>query len=169
MFQKFNEIINTSYDTVVPRGTGELIGILTTKKNDAKWFSSFIPSRIDFKEIKVNGDMIEILRMPGPFSPFRAHGKIRLHFHETVKNDETKIRCEIYPGNNTMPYLIVYQILTTGLLAILFLIMGKDFTTKVIGALLVVIVPGLISYLKYKSSRRDLIDYSRVIIKMMRD
>jgi hypothetical protein len=169
MFQKINDIINTSYETVIPRGKEELIGVFVTNKSDPKWFSFLIPSQIDLREIKINGDMIEILRMPGTFSPFRTHGKIRLHLLRAEKKDQTKIRCEIFPGNNTTPYLIFYQILTTGLLAILFLIMGKDFPTKVIGALVVVIIPGLISYLKHRSSRRDLIDYSRVIIKMMRD
>jgi hypothetical protein len=167
MFQTINKWINTGYETLIKKDADEILRPFLDKDVGCASTSFLFPHLLDFKEVQVSDRVIEILRTPKTFSPFRTHGKIRFCLEATDKKNWTKVKCEILPGNNTMPYVIAYQLLTTSALS--FWLFGKELSIKVGGGLLVLIVPAIISYFRYRMDRTELIDYSRAVIKLMRD
>jgi hypothetical protein len=167
MFQTINKWLNTSYDTLVKKNPADVLKIFIDKKKGCA--STFLfPELVDFREVTITDNTIEILRTPGTFTPFRSHGKIKFHLLQIDKKSWTKVKCEILPGNNAMPYILTYQLSTTGALAIGWLLLGRDTATKVVGALMVLILPVIISYVQYRKARTELTDYSRALIKLIR-
>jgi len=168
MFQKTDDVFKTSYETIVPGSIEELIGALKTTKADSAWYSFLLPEQIDPAGIAVNGHVIEITRSSTPLRPFIAYGKITLYLQETRRQDRTRIRCEIHSGNRAIVYFLAGMFLACSLMSVFFFITATHWTNKVTGAALFFIIPALASYVKYRYARRELIDYSRAVIKMMR-
>jgi hypothetical protein len=169
MFQKINDRINSSYATEVSRRTEDILTLIHEKIKNYKRYASLTEAHIDFNEFEITGDKIEILRTPKIYWPFRSHGKIKFNLIRTEKEDLTKIKCEILPGDNSIPYILTFEIIAFVLWTILFLYIGQrlDWTTKIVVSILVFGVPTAIIYFNYRIAKYALTDYSKAVIKLM--
>ena len=171
MFQRINDKINTSYETEIPKRTEDILNLIEGKVKNYKWYNSLTEGLIDFNEFKIIGNCIEILRTPKIYWPFRSYGKIRLNLIKTEKLDSTKIKCEILPGDNSLPYILIFEIIAFILWTMLFLLIGQrlDWTTKIIISIIVFSVPTAILYFNYRIAKYALSDYSKTVIKLIRE
>ena len=173
MLERIKDIFNTSYETKVSKPTEDILNIIREGIGNSKWHSSLTGGYVNFNEIKINGDKIEILRSPGMFTPFKSHGRIVLHLMRTEKQDLTRIKCEILPGDNTGPYffgflLVIFLLWTMFLLSIGLLVGMTSMASKILTSIIVFSVIGLIMYVKYRFARVALTDYSESVIKLIR-
>ena len=171
MFQKLNDRINSSYETEVSKPTDYILTLINEKIKNYKWYSSLTEGHVDFNEFEIIGDKIEILRTPKIYWPFRSYGKIKLNLIRTEKEDLTKIKCEILPGDNSIPYILGLEIIAFILWTALFFYMGQrlDWPTKIIVSIIVFGVPTAIVYFNYRIAKYALTDYSKTVIKLIRE
>jgi hypothetical protein len=171
MFQRINNKINTSYETEVSKRTEDILSLIQEKVKNYKWYSSLTEGHIDFNEFKIIGDRIEILRTPKVYWPFRSYGKIKLNLIATENKDSTKIKCEILPGDNLLPYFSIFSIIASILWTTLFLYMGwrLDWAIKIITSIIVFIIPTGIIYFNYRIAKSALTYYSKLVIKLIQD
>ena len=114
LFKWINDKVNTSYETQIAKSKKEILNFVSKKKSDYKWYDPFFESTIDYSEFKIINESIEILRVPKVYWPFRSHGRIRFIFLEKTEFNTTRMICEILPGDNTIPYVLIYMVLTLG-------------------------------------------------------
>ncbi len=170
MFKRINDKINVSFTSDVPKSADDIMNLLKDKAKDYKWYSFFMTEQIDYKEFKFHNNEIEISRMPGTLWPCRAFGKIKLTLLEQSPT-ETKVKCEVMTGNNAVPILLTLQTAVLLLWSAGWIAFGKnlDLPTKFGIPILALTIFNGILILKVCSDRRSLIDYSKTIIKLIKE
>jgi hypothetical protein len=168
MFQKINDKINASFETDIPIGQEEIVARLKQKAVGEGIFSFLLSGQIDIRDIKFFDNRVEILRNPGAFSAFRPFGKITMMFNSGDQNS-TKVRCVVMPGNNLFPLLFIIQAIILLFWSMGWVILGwrLDLSTRYLTPIAVMVISSAILFLKMKRDRRSLIDYSKMVIKVM--
>ena len=170
MFKEINDKINFSFELEFPCRKEQIIFLLKHKAAEQNPLLFFLPGRIDFNEIRFLDDRIEINRRPGTFTAFRPTGRIVMTLTELNK-DSTRLRCEVMPGNNTIPVMKFIQVGVLVLWAIGWMLLGwrLDPLPRYLIPICVLILVFTIQFLKYRGDRQALIDYSKLVIKVIKD
>ncbi|HEV8515712.1 MAG TPA: hypothetical protein VGQ59_20660, partial [Cyclobacteriaceae bacterium] len=139
MFQQLNDKINTSYETEIRNKSTIVLKMIEDKVKSYKWYSPFFESSIDFSEFKISENTIEILRCPKVFWPFRSYGRIRLTLIDNDGLRLTEVKCAIFPGDNSIPYILLIGLVISllGFIPFFLLIRNLGWITKTIVSLLV--------------------------------
>lgn len=169
MFKGINNRINLTFETDVNKGADQIMTLIEEKKKEHTCYSIFAHGHIDFKEFKINDKVIEVLRKPYTFWPFRPFGKIKFTLHQT-SSTRTKIKYEVMTGNNLVPLFITIQVIGVVLWSTGWILTTKhlDGLTRYSTPLVIFIVFNGISYFKFISDKKKLVNYSVAILNMIR-
>ena len=139
----------------------EILDYFRIGKENYKW-TDFLKDRIiDFEEVKIKNDQIEIIRKPKFTSAFRPTGKIIISINET-SNGKSQLIGEIFPYNG-YGYLIILLLLFLIIFTFgaLFLIQGTN-TLFIIFLVWTMAAIGIV--FEYYNSKSGLIKYLNEII-----
>ncbi len=106
------------------------------------------------------------------FSPFKSHGRIIIHLTKTEQPDLTKIKCEIYPRDNSLQYilgfiLLIFLLWTMFLIAIGLLVGMTFLISKMVIFAIVFCVPVFFIFIRYRIAKAALTEYSEYVIKLI--
>ena len=169
MIGKINDKLNVCYESLVNHDADDILASLTDRIKDREWYMNYL-GRFDFKEFKINGNVLEIARMPGPLTAFRPVGTIKFKFQQTEKKNWTKITCKIFPYNNAIPLLMLVTLVASFGMIVVFWLVGwwsLDVTTLVMWSVLILIFPSAVGYVTYHRMKRALVDYSKDVIDLL--
>ena len=91
---RLNDKITVRLEETVAFSKQVLLSIITNKKQ--KWSTPRRHKSINFNEINIIDDRIEILSSPSTFNAFKPKGKITLELENSI-NNQTVVKCKSSP------------------------------------------------------------------------
>jgi hypothetical protein len=119
-----NDKITERFEVTTQLSKQNILESLAFLKKQFSWIDQLVYS-VDFKEIRINGDRLEVVRFPGILTPFRPHGKITIDISDA--GDKTNLKCEILPYNGSFPLIIGLVIGALSLWTLLAFAFGRSF------------------------------------------
>ena len=165
MFIKITDRINWQCETEIPGRIDEVMAELKNNARKRGSVDSFLPGQVDYREFRFFDNEVEIQRMPGMFTPFRAFGKIRLTFFRTSM-EKTTVKCTVLPGNGWIPYFSIFLFLAMAAWSASWIALGWRFdplTQFGVPIGVCILFTGFF-FIRAWHDRRSLIDYARRII-----
>jgi len=156
MFTAIDKFINESFEVQTPKSKVDILDSADKVIKDHDWLVNSRPPSITDNEVSIQ-------RRPSAFAPFRGIGTVKFTFSQNL--EETNIKCDIYPYNNSFSYVII---LGVGLMTI-WTLLGLLFSTNNKNSLLILglgwIVAIFLTYISVLTNKKSLRDYSTTIIK----
>ncbi|HYF69506.1 MAG TPA: hypothetical protein VD884_15280 [Ohtaekwangia sp.] len=157
---RLNEKILGEIGVTVKKSKHELIQhILERKKNRNILSNTFCD--IDYSEISLENDKINVTRRPGMLTAFRPYGSITVNIVE--ERGECKLLFDILPYGGNLPTLLLVGICGLIFWALLVLLINNDLFGWIF-AIGTWMFAALIQYIKYQYTLTGLIDYSNRLI-----
>ncbi|WP_299826532.1 hypothetical protein [uncultured Pontibacter sp.] len=96
-----------SFSVEVSQSKAKVIEFVSKEKNKKRDFFGFLSSNpVDFNEVTITGENINIDVLPKMLNPYRGMGKIHMSLQSGVSTSETIIKGEIIPYNCLYIFLI---------------------------------------------------------------
>lgn len=160
--ERMNNRINESFKVHFELPKSTIIEFFKRGKQSQKLLDSILSDPIDFSEIILDSDNIEITRMPKATAPFRPYGKIIIEITaESI--DKSLLKFEVRPFNNTFPIVLIIAIIlmtTWSLIGSLFS-SGENFWMLIITGWSMASIVLLINYKLFKIG---LIKYTNIVV-----
>ena len=153
-----NAKITETFEITLTVSSQQIRKTIDDNKNNQGWTDKF-GDNINYEEINVKNNRLEIIRKPGTLSAFRPSGKITIDIVDLPDN-KTTLKCKILPYNGALPYRIVLLIVVLSIWSLL-LLFFVDAIDALILICLALAVFGLIYYLTYLYAKNGLIQYSK--------
>lgn len=156
--------MKTVYQLKCNKSKPEIWRTLTHKKEQFHKLHGYLSAdTVDYRELKLEQDVITVLRQPTFFSPFRAYGRITFNIDENNK----LLTCTIYPYNGKFSVILGLIILTLILWTVSSFLFGLTFNV-VLMILTGWLAFGLVFLIKYKIDKSNLITYSKNVVREMK-
>lgn len=162
-----NEKITEKFSVVTDLSGQSILNSIELGKQKQTWTDFLDVEAIDYKEINIKDNRIEITRSPGLFTAFRPSGKITIEI-TTETDSRTTLSCEVLPFNGLFPIyfgLLITFLIAWSLFALLF-VLNVD-------ALLLILfgwtVVGLSTSISFRFTKWHLYDYSKKVIRIITD
>jgi hypothetical protein len=143
----------------------EILDYFRSGKENSKWTDFLIPRTIDFDEVVLKENQIEIYRKPKFTSAFRPSGKIIISINE-ISDDKSCLIGKIFPYNGkgyiSIIFLITFLIIFT--IGALFLSQNTNTISMIFIAWIMVAI-GIV--FEYYNSKSGLIKYLKEIINIL--
>src|SRR5215203_2018592 len=153
-----NAKITETFEITLTVSSQQIRKTIDDNKNNQGWTDKF-GDNINYEEINVKNNRLEIIRKPGTLSAFRPSGKITIDIVDLPDN-KTTLKCKILPYNGALPYRIVLLIVVLSIWSLL-LLFFVDAIDALILICLALAVFDLIYYLTYLYAKNGLIQYSK--------
>lgn len=142
----------------------EIWRTLTHKKEQFDKLQDYLlADTVDYRELKLEQDIITVLRQPTFLAPFRAYGRITFNINENNKI----LTCTIYPYDGKLPIILGLITLTLIFWTAFSFLFGLTFNI-IIMILTGWIAFGLVFLIKVKIDKSSLKNYSKNIIREMK-
>jgi|GEM_PF-5925225 len=154
MFATINKYVNGSFEVQTPKTRRDILNSADKVIRDHDWLVTSKPPLITDNEVRIQ-------RAPSAFAPFRGIGTVKFIVSQNL--EKTNIKCDIYPYNNSFPYIIVLGIglMTTWTFAGLLISTSKNsFLVLGLGWVLAIVS----TYASMLTNKRRLKDYATTII-----
>ena len=155
MFTTINKYINESFEVQTPKTKGDILDSADKVIRDYDWIVTSEAPLIRDNEVTIH-------RKPSAFAPFRPIGMVRFTVSQNL--EKTNIKCDIYPYNNSFPYIIVVGIGLMTIWTVVGLIISTSYNSLLILGLGWTAAIFL-TYISVLTNKKRLRDYSTTIIK----
>ena len=159
-----SEKIRETFEITVDKSSGQIMKTLDNKIKSYYPADILQTDSVDYSEFKVKQNSIEVIRMPGFFTPFRQHGKILIK----VDEERGRLLFEIYPYNKILLIILTFGVSFLVLWSISWLTYYQS-TNSIFTLLGVWTLFGLIFFVMYKINMRTLKNYAKQISRDLVD
>ena len=157
--KKLNDRINEHFTILIDSNKSDFINYFKQRK-EAQGLVDSVLSTIDFREVKIKENGIEIIRMPRTTNAFRPFGKILIEASES--GEKLNLNVEVRPFNNAFPTIITIALVFLGLWTLTgFLIKGPN-NALIISLGWIIATVGLL--VNYRTTKAKLLSYSKRIV-----
>jgi hypothetical protein len=156
MFTTINNYINDSFEVLTTKSKSYILDSADKVIRDPDWLGRSKPPTITDNEISIQ-------RIPTAFNPFKGIGTVRLTISPDSEN--TKIKCDIYPWNNSFSDIIIVGVglMTAWTFAGLIIVSTNWDSLVIIGLCWILAI--FFTYISVLTNKKILRDYSKTIIK----
>lgn len=153
---------NKNIEVSINRSKSELFKIIEENKKQYNWMDLAFGTRVDFTEMLISNDKIEIIRSPTALKAFRPTGKILISIEEKSA-DQCKLSCLIIPYNGMGHIVFSLSFGSLLLWTVGALLLGRtEHTWLMILFTWTIWLPTI--YIIYNYNKWALVSYSRKII-----
>lgn len=162
---KIMQLLQKRYDHLTNKSKDEIIKALLQRIEAQKADKSFFKwDLVNYQNIKIVGDRIEIERTPSILTPFKSIGTI---YYDLIANGSgTKIKCTIEPFNKYA--LILSSCMFSFFLIIFSVFILVSLSDEILKAIIIVTIAWAVvfgfSYLSLRLSRSGLEVYSKNVL-----
>jgi hypothetical protein len=158
-----NERIKEKYEVITDSSIDYILRSIESKRKEQSLLDFLETDSIDYEEIYLPNNRIEIIRSPGLLKAFRPLGKITIDMKQN-EDSKTVLSCEILPYNGNFPLYLGLLIAGLLLWSLLVLLFGLN-----LDALLMILFAwigfGTAGYISYRVTKWQLLEYSRRVIR----
>lgn len=160
-----NERIIEKYNITTDSSGQNILSSIELGKQKQSWSDFLDADSIDYGEINILNNRIEIIRNPSVLTAFRASGKITIDIIPDT-DSRTNLICEILPYNGNFPIYIGLLITALTLWSLFALLFGLNFNTLLM-ILFAWTAFGLWTYINLRFTKWQLRDYSKKVIRIV--
>jgi len=156
MFTIINNYINESFEVQTPKAKDDILHSADKVIRGYDWL-------VNSKPPSITDNQVSIQRRPSAFAPFRGIGTIKLTISQNL--EKTSIKCDIYPYDNSFPYIIIFGIglMTTWTVGDLLISTNNKNSLLILGLGWTAAI--FLTYISVLTNKKRLRDYSTTIIK----